>query len=486
MSQEEFFAALDAAAVEDVSFDADFANGIEDGIKRYARLLRKQKPTVGQRSMLEHVAKACRQPDWHFLQSRLKEAVEGAGHNKSEKAALLAVRHAYPFYHCHKMLSWAMPPVGQEAMLSIGRRLVDSLHLPLTSIMDAMAHLMGGRSWAEFSQRTPISNPSPMYRCVTGLHNGRNSTQLEMTPAVDELERTLMDDWAVLEHDNPDPAVRETIRHRTERVLAFRPDFLSGWDNVITMYQLEGDVDRIKWALEMAIANAEEMLPAKLEGKLSFDYDGSRFYLGFLKSLAEIQANLGDLSAAVKTLRRRRAVGASDVEIDMDYALLLTLEGKSSRIGAEITKLQAGFTQRDGRALVLSVCYLLRGEVEAAITWFAAGAAIFPYLLPWLRGEKTYGRSTVCDLEAMGARMNWLRHSRPKEYLFLLRCAADTQIERIADRFNDQYQRVVDVKLGRSIHLAPDESDHWTADLPERVSRLVPRVLRSMGVHSST
>lgn len=202
MSQEEFFAALDAAAVEDVSFDADFANGIEDGIKRYARLLRKQKPTVGQRSMLEHVAKACRQPDWHFLQSRLKEAVEGAGHNKSEKAALLAVRHAYPFYHCHKMLSWAMPPVGQEAMLSIGRRLVDSLHLPLTSIMDAMAHLMGGRSWAEFSQRTPISNPSPMYRCVTGLHNGRNSTQLEMTPAVDELERTLMDDWAVLEHDN--------------------------------------------------------------------------------------------------------------------------------------------------------------------------------------------------------------------------------------------------------------------------------------------
>lgn len=82
--------------------------------------------------------------------------------------------------------------------------------------------------------------------------------------------------------------------------------------------------------------------------------------------------------------------------------------------------------------------------------------------------------------------MNWLRHSRPKEYLFLLRCAADTQIERIADRFNDQYQRVVDVKLGRSIHLAPDESDHWTADLPERVSRLVPRVLRSMGVHSST
>ena len=226
MSNAKFMAACDAAVIGIYPSEADLAKGIEDGIKRYARLLRKHKPSVGQRSMLEQVAKACRVPDWHFLQSRLKEAIN-VSQGKSGQEALIAIRHTFPFYHCHTRRTWSLAPEGQEAMLVIGRRLVNSLHLPLSSIMDALAHLMSSQSWQEFSQRTPMSNPSPMYTCIEGPWNGRSfSTQLERTDAAFELEDVVDEDWSALDFDNLGPAERESIRHRTERVLSFRPDFL--------------------------------------------------------------------------------------------------------------------------------------------------------------------------------------------------------------------------------------------------------------------
>lgn len=386
-----------------------FGDALQHSSKRYARLLEDVFPGFGHRRMLEVVAIAAGFPSWHAFQAstaRLKENYE-----RQRATSVVPPEVVFqPFLNALPLLvriaeDISPTPQQKSGLERLGHRLASALSAVEPKIRDVIAKYHGAQSWEELCSRKPEDSKSPLYTFTSDSEGGRFRWSFACYELVEELDEL----WHGQPYDALPDNEKEQARNFVTQLIAKRPDFLEGLLVKAEILTSEGQHQEVGAVLELAIRQADAMMPARFKGEISWYTIENRFYHRLLYSYMEWCVHHGSLKEAIALARRILRVNPSDnMGVRIRLPVLLTLDGNFKSAAVALRRLEEEDT--DGHvAFVLSACEFAMGNPQTGAEWFIRSLFELPVIraiveedeIPDDRRDKEWYRNVIPDMETM-------------------------------------------------------------------------------------
>jgi tetratricopeptide (TPR) repeat protein len=280
--------------------------------KRLAWFLRNHIPSLKQMETLELVASALKFQNWHELQSLAQGLVDDFPPFGDElmtrgdgEERCLGLTRALPLLVCMR------DGIGPKPNELVGlQKIVDGLRSKDVSeeiAKTVVAKLNGSDSWVDLMSRNARNASEPLYTFVV-QENGAG--RFIEAAACLELKHELQDRF--YKYFQLSNTTRNEAKDWVTNVLRTRNDFIEGYYALGAMYELEHDNANADDLYEMAIKNAERLIPRDFKGLIEWKESGNRFYLKLLNIRMKLCSKYGDFRLAIRLAKKQLRINPND------------------------------------------------------------------------------------------------------------------------------------------------------------------------------
>jgi hypothetical protein len=417
-----FFAKLHAYNVPHVNFvDAPqcFEPFLLNRAKRHARLLEMHLPAIPHRAMLEKVAIAAGFPHWHAIQQTLKGFADAHG----KAVAALRVEPFFAFEGALALMITVPAEVGPNVaqrggLLDFAHRLAETIPAQVEPVLEALAAVHGGASWADFVAIRPEGSEHPLYRFhVEEEGNGYFVWSAACTALVDELDVLFQG------YDSRPQAERRRARRFALATVDKRPDFLEGHLAAANILEFDDEFAASQYFYEQGVKRAEALIPKGFKGEIPWAGIENRFYHRLLFNLMRWYCLADRADKAIPLARRQLRRNKTD-NLGVRYLLpvLLAAEAQFHPTDLALKRLRDEIETGDAQALLTaSLCRFAQHQDLGALKYFLLALFQYPGLRLLVEGDLTedpynagWHRGGMPDLELMALNLLVIDQACPR------------------------------------------------------------------------
>lgn len=348
-------------------FPSRFAKKLMASAKRYARFLKNSGLVKNHNQALETVAKAAGLAHWHAFQTvtqGLIDASQPDGHSPTSTASLETINKLIPafVFLVKTQPECALCEHEQAGLRKAAAQLARACDRPIDPILDMIARMNGADTWDKLLARRPEQATEPLYEFNID-ENGDGC--FAISRACFELNEQ-QDELLYEFHSRPLSEQRE-IEEQLDHVLDAQPDFLEGLLAKAQLLHYRPEFRRQEGKiLKSAINKAEELLPKRFKGLISWHDLPNRFYHRLLYSAMVWHSHEGHTAKALTLARRQLRLNKRDnLGVRMWLPVLLIADGQEGAADKACKKMTLDHVNRHaGFQLINAICHFANGRYQ--------------------------------------------------------------------------------------------------------------------------
>lgn len=399
----DFVATLDDL---NISFSYSIRPGLlaEDvlrAVKLFARTLGKQLG-LPHHVMLEQISKAVGFLNWHAFSTtatRLSASTDEFGLDSNDNPGRVFAG-ALPLLV--KIPEDVSPTKEQiDAFVRLADKLANGLSVKSSAVLQLIAKKFKASSWAELIARSPLKCAVPLYEFRIDAEDGSGCfiKSAGCYHLFEEMDRLFES------YDPRSKRDQKKVQRYLETVLSHRPDFLEARLNYAYFKDEIGD-SSAEQEYDLAIKQAESLIPKGFKGRIIWGYVHNRFYHRLLYNRMRLYLVNGDIKKGLALAKKQLRLNPNDNQgVRFLLPAILVADAQYEAALKACKKFKGDWLAGDSD-FIRSLCLFASGKGAEGVKAFLLGLFRLPVIRKIIKHEpipshedKRYFRNVIPDIE---------------------------------------------------------------------------------------